>query len=118
MKTNDTKTAITTEKESMTIYNWPEALKNTLEVINNQVLIDRSEYDRLLKCKFERDHDLDVIRQEFNHTRETMTKNYKFEIDAICSERNELRNKVAILTNEIEQLRKQIKKQNKRWTIF
>lgn len=30
MKTNDTKTVITTEKESMTICNWPEALKNTL----------------------------------------------------------------------------------------
>lgn len=118
MKTNDIKTEITTEKESMTICNWSEALKNTLEVINNQVLIDRSEYDRLLKCKFERDHDLDVIRQEFNYTKEIMTKNHKFEIDTICSERDELRNKVATLTNEIEQLRKQTKKQNKRWTIF
>lgn len=118
MKANDTKMEITTEKESMTNSDFSKALNVVLNTMSNKILLDKKEYDELFKIKSNFDVELKSFVTSYNRDKELLQFRYNNQIDKLRGECSEKDIKITQLTNEIEQLRKQIKKQNKRWTIF
>lgn len=118
MKANDTKMETTTGKESMTNSDFSKALNVVLNTMSNNVLISKKEYDELIKIKSNFDVELKSFVTSYNKDKELLQYKYNNQIDKLIEECSEKDIKITQLTNEIEQLRKQIKKQNKRWTIL
>lgn len=118
MKANDTKMEITTEKESMTNSDFSKALNVVLNTMGNKVMLDKKEYDELLKIKSTFGTEMKSFITKYNSDRDLAYMKYDQKIDKLREECSQKNIKITQLTDEIEQLRKQIKKQNKRWTIF
>lgn len=94
------------------------ALNVVLNTMSNNVLINKKEYDELIKVKSNFNVELKNFVASYNRDKELLQYKYDNQIDKLREESSEKDIKIKQLTNEIEQLRKQIKKQNKRWTIF
>lgn len=118
MKANDTKMETTTEKGSMTNSDFSKALNVVLNTMSNNVLISKKEYDELIKIKSNFDVELKSFISSYSRDKELLQYKYNNQIDKLREECSQKDIKIKQLTNEIEQLRKQIKKQNKRWMIF
>lgn len=116
MKANDIKTEITTEKESMT--DFSKILSVVLNTMSNKILIDKKEYDELFKIKSNFDTEMKSFITKYTSDRDLAYMKYNQQINKLEEQCSQKDIKITQLTNEIEQLRKQIKKQNKRWTIF
>lgn len=116
MKTNDTRTVITTEKESMT--DFSNILSVVLNTMSNKILIDKKEYDELFKIKSNFDTEMKSFITQYTSDRDLAYMKYNQQIDKLKEQCSQKDIKITQLTNEIEQLRKQTKKQNKRWMIF
>lgn len=118
MKTNDTKTETIIEKESMTNSDFSKALNVVLNTMSNKILLDKKEYDELFKIKSAFDTEMKTFITKYTSDRDLAYIRYNQKIDNLEEQCSQKDIKITQLTNEIEQLRKQIKKQNKRWTIF
>lgn len=118
MNKKDTKMEITTEKESMTNSDFSKALNVVLNTMSNKILLDKKEYDELFKIKSNFDTEMKSFIAKYNSDRDLAYMRYNQQIDKLKEQCSQKDIKITQLTNEIEQLRKQIKKQNKRWTIF
>lgn len=118
MKTNDTKMETIIEKESMTNSDFSKALNVVLNTMGNKILLDKKEYDELLKVKSTFDTEMKTFITKYTSDRDLAYMKYNQRINKLIEQCSEKDIKITQLTNEIEQLRKQIKKQNKRWTIF
>lgn len=116
MKINDIKTETTTEKESMT--DFSKILSVVLNTMSNKILIDKKEYNELFKIKSNFDTEMKSFITKYTSDRDLAYMKYNQQIDKLKEQCSQKDIKITQLTNEIEQLRKQIKKQNKRWTIF
>lgn len=116
MKANDTKMEITTEKESMT--DFSKILSVVLNTMSNKILIDKKEYDELFTIKSNFDTKMKSFITKYTSDRDLAYMKHNQQIDKLKEQCSQKDIKITQLTNEIEQLRKQIKKQNKRWTIF
>lgn len=116
MKANDIKMETTTEKESMT--DFSKILSVVLNTMSNKILIDKKEYDELFKIKSNFDTEMKSFITKYTSDRDLAYMKYNQQIDKLKEQCSQKDIKITQLTNEIEQLRKQIKKQNKRWTIF
>ena len=116
MKINDIKTETTTEKESMT--DFSKILSVVLNTMSNKILIDKKEYDELFKIKSNFDTEMKSFITKYTSDRDLAYMKYNQQINKLKEQCSQKDIKITQLTNEIEQLRKQIKKQNKRWTIF
>ena len=89
-----------------------------LNTMSDNVLINKKEYDELIKVKSNFNVELKSFIASYNRDKELLQYKYNNQIDKLREECSQKDIKIKQLTNEIEQLRKQIKKQNKRWTIF
>ena len=107
-----------TEKGSMTNSDFSKALNVVLNTMSDNVLISKKEYNELIKIKSNFDVELKTFVTSYNRDKELLQYKYNNQIDKLREECSEKDIKITQLTNEIEQLRKQIKKRNKRWTIF
>lgn len=116
MKVNDIKMETTTEKESMT--DFSKILSVVLNTMSNKILIDKKEYDELFTIKSNFDTEMKSFITKYTSDRDLAYMKHNQQIDKLKEQCSQKDIKITQLTNEIEQLRKQIKKQNKRWTIF
>lgn len=116
MKVNDIKMKTTTEKESMT--DFSKILSVVLNTMSNKILIDKKEYDELFTIKSNFDTEMKSFITKYTSDRDLAYMKHNQQIDKLKEQCSQKDIKITQLTNEIEQLRKQIKKQNKRWTIF
>lgn len=116
MKANDTKMETITEKESMT--DFSKILSVVLNTMSNKILIDKKEYDELFIIKSNFDTEMKSFITKYTSDRDLAYMKYDQQINKLKEQCSQKDIKITQLTNEIEQLRKQIKKQNKRWTIF
>lgn len=94
------------------------ALNVVLNTMSDNVLISKKEYDELIKVKSNFNAELKSFVASYNRDKEMLQYKYNNQIDKLREELSQKDIKITQLTNEIEQLRKQIKKQNRRWTIF
>ena len=108
----------TTEKELMTNSDFSKVLNVVLNTMSTKILLDKKEYDELFKIKSNFDAEMKSITAKYASARDLAYMKYSQQIDKLKEECSEKDIKITQLTNEIEQLRKQIKKQNKRWTIL
>lgn len=116
MNKSDIKMETTIEKESMT--DFSKILSVVLNTMSNKILIDKKEYDELFKIKSNFDTEMKSFITKHTSDRDLAYMKYNQQIDKLKEQCSQKDIKITQLTNEIEQLRKQIKKQNKRWTIF
>lgn len=105
-----------TEKESMT--DFSKILSIVLNTMSNKILIDKKEYDELFKIKSNFDTEMKSFITKYTSDRDLAYMKYNQQINKLEEQCSQKDIKITQLTNEIEQLRKQIKQQNKRWTIF
>lgn len=116
MKANDTKMKTIIEKESMT--DFSRALNVVLNTMSNKILLDKKEYDELIKIKSTFDTEMKTFITKYTSDRDLAYMKYNQKINKLeerCSQKDV---EITRLTLEVDSLRKQIKKQNKRWTIF
>lgn len=112
------KTETITEKESTMNSDFGKALDIVLNTMSDNVLISKKQYDELIKIKSNFDVELKSFVTSYNRDKEILQYKYDNQIDKLREECSQKDIKITQLTNEIEQLRKQTKKQDKRWTIF
>ena len=86
--------------------------------MGNKILLDKKEYDELFKIKSTFDTERKSFIAKCISERDLAYMKYDQQIDKLKEQCLQKDIKITQLTNEIEQLRKQIKKQNKRWMIF
>lgn len=116
MKANDTKMETIIEKESMT--DFSKALNVVLNTMSSKILLDEKEYDELIKIKSTFDTEMKTFITKYTSDRDLAYMKYNQKINKLeerCSQKDA---EITRLTLEVDSLRKQIKKQNKRWTIF
>lgn len=111
-------TKIMKEKEVTTTCDFSKILSVVLNTMSNKILIDKKEYDELFKIKSNFDTEMKSFITKYTSDRDLAYMKYNQQIDKLKEQCSQKDIKITQLTNEIEQLRKQIKKQNKRWTIF
>lgn len=118
MKANDTKMEITTEKESMTNSDFSKALNIVLNTMSNKMLLDKKEYDELIKIKSTFDTEMKSFITKYTSDRDLTYMKYNNNVEKLEKQITQKDAEITRLTLEVDSLRKQIKKQNKRWTIF
>lgn len=106
------------EKEVTTTCDFSNILSVVLNTMSNKILIDKKEYDELFKIKSNFDTEMKSFITKYTSDRDFAYMKYNQQIDKLKEQCSQKDIKITQLTNEIEQLRKQIKKQNKKWTIF
>lgn len=111
-------TKIMKEKEVTTTCDFNNILSVVLNTMSNKILIDKKEYDELFKIKSNFDTEMKSFITKYASDRDLAYMKYNQQIDKLEGQCSQKDIKITQLTNEIEQLRKQIKKQNKKWTIF
>lgn len=111
-------TKIMKEKEVATTCEFGNILNVVLNTMNDKILVSKEEYNELIKIKSNFDVELKNSIVPYNKDRELLQFKYNNQIDKLREECSQKDIKIRQLTNDIEQLREQIKKQNKRWTIF
>lgn len=118
MKTKDIKMENTIEKESTINSDFSNTLKTVLNAMSNKILIDKKEYDELIKTKSNFDTEIKSFITKYNSDRDLAYMKYNNQINKLEEQCSQKDIKITQLINEIEQLRKQVKKQNRKWTIF
>lgn len=118
MKTNDTETEITTGREQTIQTDFSKALSVVLNTISNKILLDKKEYDELFKIKSTFDTERKSFIAKCISERDLAYMKYDQQIDKLKEQCLQKDVEITRLTLEVDSLRKQIKKQNKRWTIF
>jgi hypothetical protein len=118
MKANDTKMEITTEKESMTNSDFSRALAVVLNTMSNKILLDKKEYDELIKIKSTFDTEMKTFITKYTSDRDLAYMKYNNKVEELEKQITQKDAEITRLTLEVDSLCKQIKKQNKRWTIF
>lgn len=118
MKANDTKMEITTEKELMTNSDFSRALNVVLNTMSSKILLDKKEYDELIKIKSTFDTEMKTFITKYTSDRDLAYMKYNQRIDNLREQCSQKDAEITRLTLEVDSLRKQIKKQNKKWTIF
>lgn len=118
MKANDTKMEITTEKESMTNSDFSRALNVVLNTMSSKILLDKKEYDELIKIKSTFNTEMKTFITKYTSDRDLAYMKYNNKTEELEKQITQKDAEITRLTLEVDSLRKQIKKQNKKWTIF
>lgn len=118
MKTKDIKMENITEKASTINSDFSETLNTVLNAMSNKILIDKEEYDELIKTKSNFDSEIKSFMTKYNSDRDLEYMKYNNQINKLKEQCSQKDIKTTQLIDEIEQLRKQVKKQNRKWTIF
>lgn len=118
MKANDTKMEITTEKELMTNSDFSRALNVVLNTMSSKILLDKKEYDELIKIKSTFDTEMKTFITKYTSDRDLAYMKYNNKVGELEKQITQKDAEITRLTLEVDSLRKQIKKQNKKWTIF
>lgn len=111
-------TKIMKEKEVTTTCEFGNILNIVLNTMSDKILVSKEEYNELIKIKSNFDTEIKSFITKYNSDRDLAYMKYNQQINNLKEQNSSKDIKITQLTNEIEQLRKQIKKQNKKWTIF
>lgn len=111
-------TKIMKEKEVTTTCEFGNILNVVLNTMGDKILVSKEEYNELIKIKSNFDTEMKSFITKYTSDRDLAYMKYNQQIDKLKEQCSQKDIKITQLTNEIEQLRKQIKKQNKKWTIF
>jgi SMC interacting uncharacterized protein involved in chromosome segregation len=86
--------------------------------MSNKILLDKKEYDELIKIKSAFDTEMKTFITKYTSDRDLAYMKYNNKVEELEKQITQKDAEITRLTLEADSLRKQIKKQNKKWTIF